>query len=77
MLHAGKAAARTPNSESIEVRISAYRQGKHMGFLGIPGILTVMKRELRPSAGHMATHMRLPGRTHNQGNNAQLERLGV
>ena len=67
MLHASKAAARTPNSESIEVRISAYKQGKHMGFLGFPGFLTVMKRELWPSAGHMATHMQLPGRTHNQG----------
>ena len=41
-----KGVARTRNSEPIEVRISAYKQGKHMGALGFPGFLTVMKREL-------------------------------
>lgn len=67
MLHTSKAAARTANSKSMEVRISAYKQGKHMGFLGFPGLLTITKWELWPSAGHMVTHMRLPGRTHNPG----------
>lgn len=32
--------------EPINLRISAYKQGKHMGFLGFPGVLSVMKREL-------------------------------